>query len=259
MKLIRSSLRATIIGVTCILLWTLLCTNAEHLVDRYEDNLYYDIYSEPDQLYNLPQYRPSIVNRKVQQDEVDELCSNVCDDIQETALLSSVAVDDSDNKTVVGKVFDNVIGFFGNNKSLFGRMMNSMLKLFVHRRNDAGQEYMVPTNRIFPLLSNYSTKAKSLADMIRSKAVTDIVPSNPPEVILNMIDLSAQNIEQIAYILEPLLDEMRQNETINITTVSCSFLHITTFIRDDTIPNIISLTKILSTISSDNKLNMINL
>ena len=108
-----------------------------------------------------------------------------------------------------------------------------------HRNHQSNNNprYEISTNVILPALTNYIMRAKSLAALIRNESANYAAVSNTPD----LFELSAENMGSLAFIIDPILDDLRQHETIYLVTVSCSIHRWQTHIRDETLPNIISI------------------
>ena len=108
----------------------------------------------------------------------EDACSNACDTDDISHLRESVAMDargpeeqqqQGRGNGLLGRIFGRFAGVLDDNESVFGRWMNGLFKLF-NQSNKDDPKYMIPTVKIIPLLSNYSTKIKSLSSMIREKS-----------------------------------------------------------------------------------------
>ena len=142
-----------------------------------------------------------VVSRLLQDDET---CSiSACDSDTISNLRASMTTESADGQTIQteevvdenGKgVLDRITGFFSDNSSIFGRLINGIFRLF-NRRQEDDPKYPVPTATIVPLLSNYSTKFKSLAALIRKESVNDAALSKTPDAIRMMYNISATNME----------------------------------------------------------------
>ena len=106
-------------------------------------------------------------------------------------------------------------------ESKFGRLMSRLFNLFRFCRSNM-PICEIYTNLFFPALSNYSRKAKSLAALMHSESETYAATSNAPDVITIIFKLSVEIMESVASILDPIVETMRQSETIDLATVSCS-------------------------------------
>jgi hypothetical protein len=175
----------------------------------------------------------------------DDTCENVCDDIDQLSSNNDVQVIQVESEN--DGFFDSIIhriGRFFDDGSKVGRWRNGFLNLF--RRNRSNKpRYEINTNVIVPVLSNYSMKAKSLAALIRNESSTYAAISETPDIVKLMFDLSAENIESVASVIDPIVDDMRQQEMIDLSAVSCSLKHILTHIRDETFPNIVSIAEFI--------------
>ena len=124
-------------------------------------------------------------------------------------------------------------------ESKFGRLMSRLFNLFRFCRSNM-PICEIYTNLFFPALSNYSRKAKSLAALMRSESETYAATSNAPDVITIIFELSVESMESVASILDPIVDTMRQSETIDLATVSCSIGQILTHICAEIVPSLVS-------------------
>jgi hypothetical protein len=57
-------------------------------------------------------------------------------------------------------------------------------------------------------------------------------------------------MEAVATVLDPILENMRQQPTMDVRTVSCNMMQILTLIRDTTVPNIEMMAKLIYTKSN---------
>jgi hypothetical protein len=177
-------------------------------------------------------------------------CANVCDDTDE--LFSDqvqVTEVEAENKGFFGLIINRFDGAFDSG-SRFGRLMNGFFNLFQQRQRNK-PKYEISTDLLLSSLSNFSVKAKSLAALIRSESLTYAAESDTPDVITSLFDLSAENMESVASVIDPIVDDMRQYETMDLATVSCSIGQLLTHLRDDTLPNIISISEFIYTKSGN--------
>jgi hypothetical protein len=184
--------------------------------------------------------------------EENDTCSNACKDGSVSSLAAAFQSDTykqvGDGGGSVSGFFGRIIGFFSNTKSIFGRFMNNILNIFTKRDDE---KYMIPTDKILPLLSNYSSKFNSLAKMLREESMNDATISTPPDLVQLMYNISADSMESIATILDPIMDEMRQQDTMHIRDMSCRMMHIVSIVRDETLPNIERVAQVLYTKSNN--------
>jgi hypothetical protein len=184
----------------------------------------------------------------------DELCSNACDSADISNLRASMIVDASTVDKNGSGVSGHITGFFSDNKSIFGRLMNGLFRVINGRQED-DPKYPIPTASILPLLSNYSTKFRSLAALIREESVNDAALSTTPDAIRMMYNISANNMEAVATMLDPILENMRQHETMDVRAISCDMVQILTLLRDVTVPNIQLMTQLIYTKSNNPAMN----
>ena len=186
-------------------------------------------------------FQMHVVSRLLQDDETCSISS--CDSDAINSLRASMTTENVDAQPEEGSgILGRVTGFFSDNSSLFGRLINGIF----NRRQEDDPKYPVPTATILPLLSNYSTKFKSLAALIRKESVNDAALSKTPDAIRMMYNISATNMESVATVLDPMLEQLRQHETIDIRTISCNIMQILTVLRDVTVPTIQSTAQLIA-------------
>ena len=180
--------------------------------------------------------------------QVDDTCYNACNSNDMTAFRGAL---ESDVNVVVedegiGGILDRFTGYFHRTKSVFGRLMNGLLKFF-NRLDEDEPKYLIPMDTILPMLSNYSTKLTMLAKTIRQKSEKDSSLSKSPVAIQMMYNVSAENMEAITTVLDPILDDMRKQPTIDASTLACHMMQILTVLRDVTLPNIQMMAQLVYT------------
>jgi hypothetical protein len=180
-----------------------------------------------------------------------ETCSDVCDSDDISNLRESMMIDESEEATVIvdeksdGGVLSRITGLFRNNRDgIFGRLMNGLFRIF-NRRKEDNPKYPVATAPIEALLSKYSSKIKALSVYIRQESVNDAAVSKTPDAIQMMYNISAENMDLVASTLDPILENMRQHETMDIRAISCDLMQIVTLLKDVTFPNIQSMTQLI--------------
>ena len=121
--------------------------------------------------------------------------------------------------------------------------MNRFFNVLQGRQNNNKRKYLINTDFLLPALRNYSTKAKSLAALIRSESLVHGAVSDSKDAITTIFALSAENMELVASVVDPIINELRQLEMMDLTAVTCLIEQLLTYIRDETIPNILSISK----------------
>jgi hypothetical protein len=175
--------------------------------------------------------------------EEAENCVSLCENIDR---YGKEIIDDENSNERSTTIVDWLMNF-----NLFDRLMN----VIHHKKNDSDQRYMVPTKIVLQLLSKYSTKLKSLATMLRNETIHNTAMDNTTlDVISLLFELSAENMESVTTVLDPFLHELSQYETMNVSTISCSLLHLTSYIQDETFPNIVSILEILVSMSNNTQM-----
>ena len=177
-----------------------------------------------------------------------DTCSDTCNNDEIINLRVSMEVDDAEVSTEEDEDEDNN-GLLRSITSVFGRWMTGLFRLF-NRRQDDDPQYPVPTATIVPLLSTYSDKIKSLAKLIRDESANDAALSTTPDAIRMMYNISANNMESVVAVLDPILENMQQHDTMDVRTISCQFTDFLILLRDDTVPNIKSMTQLIYTKSN---------
>ena len=190
----------------------------------------------------------------------DESCNVVCDDTTSTGSGFSfdqiqVVEVEVENEGFLARLFDRFDGIF-DRKSTVGGWMSGIWNIFRRRRRNK-RKFEIKTDAIVPILTTYSTKAKSLAALLRRESATYEAVSTTPDVIKMIFELSAENMESIASVIDPMLHDMSQNATMDLATFSCSFGDVLTHIQRQSIPNIVSMAKFIYTKSGDAKMQAI--
>jgi hypothetical protein len=70
-----------------------------------------------------------------------------------------------------------------------------------------------------------------------------------------MYNISANNMEAVATMLDPILENMQQHETMDVRAISCDMVQILTLLRDVTVPNIQLMTQLIYTKSNNAAMN----
>ena len=179
----------------------------------------------------------------------DDACSETCDSNEISNLAESIVSENAKVASIEKEEDEDNNGLLRSITSVFGRWMTGLFRLF-NRRQDDDPQYPVPTATIVPLLSTYSDKIKSLAKLIRDESANDAALSTTPDAIRMMYNISANNMESVAAVLDPILENMRQHKTMDIRTISCQMTDFLILLRDDTVPNIKSMTQLIYTKSN---------
>jgi hypothetical protein len=167
-------------------------------------------------------------------------CSNACDSPTMNRFRASFTQVDTDPETndngdvgvLGGHVFNRFIGGF------LGRWTNGVLRNWFRHRPD-NRKYRISTETILPLLSNNSVKIKSLVTFLQQESeMVNVSSSSSSEFVKQLYDLSAENMESIITVLDPIIMEVEQSETMDIRSLSCHMTTISTLLRDITLPNI---------------------
>jgi hypothetical protein len=190
----------------------------------------------------------------------NETCRRVCDDPTAVGTLfpeSNISdVDDDGNSSSsssssLSQKISNHVNQSLNGEGMLSRLMNRLFGFTFPNRSSGGtnEKYNIPTETIVSMLSTYSQKAESLAASIRRQGqnYTASLDADTAEILTSLHDLSAENMELVAALIDPIVADMNQSETINSTNIGCSFGQILVFIRDTTLPNILSITEIVYT------------
>jgi hypothetical protein len=168
-----------------------------------------------------------------------------------TSFKSSLAIevkldnekgDTNSNGSFTGQIFHRFTSIFTKNNSFFGRLMNSLLKVF--RRKPSTESHLVNTGAIAAAFTNSSMQIKSFAATLRDKGSRDTGGFS------NLYDLSAENMESVSTMLDSIVDGMRSGEA-TLDSVNCNLMQLLTLIRDNTIPNIEYIADTLFTQSGD--------
>ena len=168
----------------------------------------------------------------VQSDE--DRCVHICENVDEqvSVTVQLIKVED-ENDGFFDSIINRLNGSF-NSDGILGRFMNTLFNNL--RRNKPKYEISTKTFRL--AFSNYSKKAKSLAALIRSESTTYTAASDTPESITSMFEVSAQNMESMAAVLDPIVDKMNEYDTMDVATVRCLIFPLLAHVRDEALPNI---------------------
>ena len=187
-------------------------------------------------------------DRILQESEVDSACSNSCNNNVVSDLVASVVFDvdiqEGEEQQDDGEETGGVLG------GLLGRLMNGFFKIF-NRRQDDGPKYTVRTENIIPLLEESSSKFKSLAELIKQESVTEAALTTTPDAIQKLYTAAADNMMLVATVIDPIVENMRLQSTMDIRSISCDVTRVLTVIRDVTVPNIQLMGKLLYTKAND--------
>ena len=179
----------------------------------------------------------------------NDTCSKICDSSDEPfSAQVQVTEEDVDNVSFFGRLINRLNGSFDNG-SRFGRFMNGLFNFF--HRQSSKPRYEISTDLLMSTLSNYSVKAKSLAALIRRDSESYAAESDTPEIVTTIFTLSADNMESVASVIDPIVDDMRQYKTMDLATVSCSIGQLLKHLCDETFPNFVSIAEFVYT-KSDN-------
>ena len=186
-------------------------------------------------------------DRILQESEVGSACSNSCNNNVVSDLVASVVIDVDIQEEEEQDDEEEAGGFLGG---LLGRLTNGFFKIF-KRRQDDGPKYPVRTESIIPLLEESSSKFKSLSELIKQESVTEAALSTTPDAIQKLYTAAADNMMLVATVLDPIVENMRSQSTMDIRSISCDVTRVLTVIRDVTVPNIQLMGKLLYTKSND--------
>ena len=175
----------------------------------------------------------------------DDTCAYVCDNIDEPSIQVQVVEVEAENVSLFGSIMNRFNDFFDNG-SRFGQFMNGLLNLFRPLQSNK-PKYKVSTDVFVSALTEYSTKAKNLAASMRSESASYAAASTTPDAVITIFELSAENMDSVAAVIGPMLEELGQHETIDLTTVSCYTRQLLTHLRDKTLLNVVSIAKVLYT------------
>ena len=66
-----------------------------------------------------------------------------------------------------------------------------------------------------------------------------------------MFEWSAENMESVVTVIDPIVEKLRQSETIDLPTVSCSIGGLLTHLRDETLTHVVSIAEFIYTKSGN--------
>ena len=179
----------------------------------------------------------------------DNTCSSVCDNVDDLSLTVQVVEVENEDESLFSSIFTRMNDSIDSGSRL-GRLINGLFNLFRFRPSYKPR-YEISTNLLLSALSNYSAKAKSLAALIRSESVSYANASDTPNVVASMFEWSAENMESVVTVIDPIVEKLRQSETIDLPTVSCSIGGLLTHLRDETLPHVVSIAEFIYTKSGN--------
>ena len=179
------------------------------------------------------------------------VCAYACD---------AAAVESSNEKEVdatesSSSLFGRILNVFhalvDDSESFFQRLVN-----FFRRIPSIRLDRTIPTSMILPALSDGSLKLKSLINELRYRAELTSGPDNEvstdsANMIMSLYNLSADNLESFSLILEPVLDEMRPYERMDVAQMLCLLGQLLRTMTTTTIPNIMSMADLIGELSSN--------
>ena len=179
----------------------------------------------------------------------DDTCAYVCDNIDEPSIQVQVVEVEAENVSLFGSIMNRFNDFFDNG-SRFGQFMNGLLNLFRPLQSNK-PKYKVSTDVFVSALTEYSTKAKNLAASMRSESASYAAASTTPDAVITIFELSAENMDSVAAVIGPMLEELGQHETIDLTTVSCYARQLLTQTHVEIFSRVGSIAKVLYTKSGN--------
>jgi hypothetical protein len=195
-----------------------------------------------------------LLDRRLQdtiEQDGDDTCLYVCEDNDEPPSIPvQVTIAEAKNQGFFGKIMNRLNGTF-HSGSRFGRFMNGLFNFVRPLQQQNKPKYKISTDLLVSTLSRASVKAKALAAMIRSDSESFAAESAAPNVVTTLLEWSAENMGSMALVIDPIVYEMSQYETMDLATVSCAMGHLLTHIGNTTIPNIVSIAEIVYTKSGN--------
>lgn len=189
--------------------------------------------------------------------ENDEGCATACDEGNMNRFLAllpnkhrDMATDDANIGGFFSGIVGRVVGFFNGSKSVFRRWTNGLVNVFIQRQEDDPTSNLL-SEMVVPLLSNYSTKFKSLAELLRQQNYTDSALFKTPNAIQMMLNMSAENMDFVGFALDRIVDDMMQQKDFDGPSTICGFMEILTLIHDITFPNVQLITQLIYTNSGN--------
>ena len=179
----------------------------------------------------------------------DNTCSSVCDNVDDLSLTVQVVEVENEDESLFSTIFTRMNDSIDSGSRL-GRLINGLFNLFRFRPSYKPR-YEISTDLLLSALSNYSAKAKSLAALIRSESVSYANASDTPNVVASMFEWSAENMESVVTVIDPIVEKLRQSETIDLATVSCSIGGLLTHLRDETLTHVVSIAEFIYTKSGN--------
>ena len=195
----------------------------------------------------------NLLNRILQDTELDgdeDTFAHVCDDTDES-LSDKVQVTrvEAENVSFFGSIINRFNGSF-DGTTRFGRLMNGVFAFF-QRRQSTRPRYKISTDLFIPALSKYSATAKSLITLIKSESESYAAVSDTPEVVRALFDFSAENMESVTSIIDSILDDLSQHDTMDLATVSCLMGRLSRHLLDDSFSKVVSMAEFVYTKSGN--------
>jgi hypothetical protein len=202
----------------------------------------------------------SFISVKVDEDNT-ESCDSNCDTngrtLQQQPLQRTTTVL---SDTQHGGRRLNTPSFFGRVNMLLSRWMNIIFRR--NRSTDTFKNSLMSTNTVISVLCNYNLKFQSLSELLNDemynidnaeKNSTNINNDNDDadSVVMSMYNASVYNMRIVSDIITSLFQDLQTSESIHITTFTCAMYQLATFLRDTTVPNIVSLTEVIVTKSNN--------
>jgi hypothetical protein len=152
----------------------------------------------------------------------------------------------AENEGLLARIINRFSDTF-NRRSIGGRWMNGLLNVFRPLQRNK-PKYMISTDVFVKSLSMYSTKTKALAVLIRNESALHMLEgfdTDITNIITTTLEWAAQNMESLAAVIDPIIEDLGQNTTVDLATVTCSMGQLLTHLRDKTVPNMRSISEFI--------------
>ena len=202
---------------------------------------------QPEEDRTLQDTQQPVVSESAGSDTTTGTCSNTTSTCNSSAISDLVASLDFQVEEQDDDEEEETGGVLGG---LLSRLMNGFFKLF-KRREDDGPKYTIRTESIIPLLDESSARFKSLSELIMQESETDAALSTTPDAVKMLYTAAADNMLLVSTVLDPIVENMRLQPTIDLRSMSCDFTRALTVMQAVTVPNIQLLGKLLYTKSNN--------
>jgi hypothetical protein len=159
------------------------------------------------------------------------------------------------DQTFLERLIGQVTQFLFGNGSIFSKLMNGLLRVFQQSNEDffirLADDMEIPVDTLLPQFVTVASQLASMADKIRTEnsntvqsATTSNTAATTPseyQYLSSMTELSASSMEAVSTLLDLMITDMSNRETVNLNRYSCNLVLITDFVNSNVMPNIASV------------------